>query len=223
MGGSASFVLVFFLSSIPLYAQPGRSGVDPLPAAMLGVAFGPSTNDASSRMRLFEEKHALLWLAEGGLALSDRVGLGVEYSQPSAATAFTTVGLGRFQIAGRQQERVVIGLLRARLGNAGRLAFDVVGGAGVVFQRHETGNCTPAQTRCEAIDGPALEERAAAVAAGVDLPVRLARHFELAAIGRTYFLRRGEHTSASDPSLPWQFEWRSSTRLAILVDGRIVW
>ena len=119
-------------------AQPARSDSVPLPSVFVGTGIGPATNDAASRMRLFEEGRATVWLVEAGAAVSERVGIGVEYSQPSAATAFTTVGAGRAQIAGRQEERVLLGLLRARLTGVNRWALDVVGGAIVLFQHHET-------------------------------------------------------------------------------------
>ena len=204
-------------------AQPARSDSVPLPSVFVGTGIGPATNDAASRMRLFEEGWATVWLAEAGAAVSERVGIGVEYSQPSAATAFTTVGAGRAQIAGRQEERVLLGLLRARLTGVNRWALDVVGGAGVLFQHHETGGCVPAVPVCESTEGPAIDERAGAVAIGVDVPVRITRHFAIATAVRAYFLRRGEHTSESDLNLPWQYEWRPSTRGAVVVSGRFVW
>jgi len=40
---------------------------------------------------------------------------------------------------------------------------------------------------------------------------------------RAYFLRRGEHTSESDINLSWQYEWKSSTRAAVGVIGRVEW
>jgi hypothetical protein len=174
-------------------------------------------------MRLFEEGLAAVWLIEGGAAVSKRVAIGAEFSQPSAATAFTTVGVGRAQISGRQEERVLLATVRGRLAGTTRLALDAVGGAGILFQHHESGSCTPAQTRCEDTSGPSLDERAAAFAVGVDIPVKLARHFEIAADVRAYFLRRGEHTSETDINLSWQFEWQSSSRAAVAVTGRAVW
>ena len=203
-------------------AQPARTVVA-LPSAFVGAGFGLSTNDAESRMRLFEEKVATALVVEAGAALGARVGIGVEYSQPSAATAFTTVGLGRAQIAGRQEERVVVGLLRGRLAGTEHWALDIVGGAGVLFQHHESGGCVPAVTRCEDTGGLALDERAPAFVVGLDVPVRAARHFELVAALRIHSLRRGEHTSAQDINLSWQYEWRSTTRAAATLNGRLVW
>jgi hypothetical protein len=174
-------------------------------------------------MRLFEDGWASAWLVEAGAALSPRLGIGVEVSQPSAATAFTTVGLGRFQISGRQEERVLLGVIRGRLAEERRWALDVVGGAGVLFQHHESGGCVPAVARCEDTSGPALDEQAPAFVFGMDLPVRLARHFAIAAALRAYVLTRGDHTSAQDINLAWQFEWRSSTRGAVTLNGRVMW
>ncbi len=215
--------LLAVAASAAVRAQAPAATVVALPSAFVGAGFGPSTNDAKSRMRLFEEGLATTFVVEAGAALAARVGIGVEYSQPSAATAFTTVGAGRAQVAGRQEERVVLGVLRGRLAGNRRWAFDAVGGAGVVFHRHLSGGCVPAVARCEDTSGPAVDERAPAFVFGIDVPVRVARRFELAAAVRAYNLRRGEHTSAQDINLSWPFEWRSSTRAAVMLNGRLVW
>ena len=204
-------------------AQPPARSSAALPLVFVGAGFGPSSRDAPSRMRLYEDEQATMWLIEGGVAVSERLGIGVEYSRPSAATAFTTFGAGRFQSSGRQEEQVLVGLLRARLAGAGVWAVDLVGGAGVLLQHHATGLCDPAQTVCEADDGPAVDERALTLVFGADLPLRLARHFSLVPAFRLYSLRRGDHTSETDINLPWQFEWQSSTRAAVLVSGRATW
>jgi hypothetical protein len=220
----ASFIAAL-LGAVPASAQPAQPEQLRLASGFVGASFGLSTNDAASRMRLYEEGRAYLWLVEAGFAISERVGLGVEFSRPSAATAFTTVGLGRAQISGTLTERALVGLLRGRLATVGRAAFDIVGGAGMLLQHHETGGCVPAQSRCEATDGASLDELARAFAMGLDIPTRVAAHFELAAMVRAYFLRRGEHTTISerDPNITWQNEWRSSTRTAVLFNGRVVW
>lgn len=230
MFSRAAFVMaaVALVLALAAQAQAQTAPPDPVrvPAGFLGAGFGLASNDAASRMRLYEEGVASQWLIEAAVALAPRISLGVELSQPSAATAFTTVGAGRAQIAGRQQERVLVGLLRVRLAQAGRLAFDAVAGGGLVFQHHESGGCVPAQTRCESTGtGPSLDERAPVIAAGFDLPIRLGRHVELVPAARLYDLRRGEHTVASeqDFNLTWQFEWKSSTRAALLMNARVIW
>lgn len=174
-------------------------------------------------MRLFQEGWAATWLVEAGIAVNRRIGIGIEYSQPSAAKAFTTVGLGRAQIAGRQEERVLLGTVRARLGSRRRAALDAVAGAGVLFQHHEAGGCVPARATCETTVGPGLDERAPAFVAGLEAPVRVAAHFELAIAARVYALRRATQTSLTNLNLSWQYEFRPSTRAAAVVIGRVVW
>ena len=223
MRSAPVLAVCLLLGATSATAQTTSSGGAPLPQMFVGAGIGPSTNDAASRMRLFEASHAFVWLIEAGAAVSERVGIGAEYSQPSPATAFTTVGAGRFQSAGRQEEQVLLATLRARVGGASRWAADVVGGAGILFQHHGSGTCVPAQVRCENTDAGSLDERAPAFALGLDVPLRMARHFDVVADARTYFLRRREHTSRTDINLSWQYEWQSSTRTAIGLIGRIVW
>ncbi len=215
--------LCMLLSVASAGAQPPGSAVRPLPRVFVGTGAGPSTNDASSRMRLYEEGLASVWLIEAGAAVSERVGIGVEYSMPSMATAFTSIGAGRAQIAGRQEERLLLAMVRARVGGMNRWAMDMAGGAGVLFHHHESGGCEPAQNRCQDTDDRFLDERAPAFAIGLDVPVRIASHLEIAAEVRAYFLRRGQHTSESDINLSWQYEWRSSTRAVAALVGRAVW
>ena len=217
------YCLLIVAGASPVRAQAPTTTVVALPPAFVGSGFGLSTNDAKSRMRLFDEGLATALVVEAGAALAARVGIGVEYSQPSAATTFTTVGAGRAQIAGRQEERVIVGLLRGRLTGTRRWALDVVGGAGVLFQHHESGGCVPAVVRCENTSGLALDERAPAFVFGIDVPVRVARHFEIAAAARAYSLRRGAHTSAQDINLSWQYEWQSSMRGVVTLNGRLEW
>lgn len=214
-------VLFFVVSDASAQAQGAPTLA--LPRAFVGAGFGLSSNDGPSRMRLAEDKFATALVAEAGAALGARVGLGLEVSRPSAATGFTTIGLGRAQQSGRQEEQVVLGVLRGRLAGARRWALDVVGGAGVLFQHHKSGGCVPAVVRCEDTSGLAVDERAPAFTVGVEVPLRVVQHFELVGATRAYFLRRGEHTHVQDINLSWQFEWQSSTRAAATLGGRVVW
>ncbi len=221
---SAMFVGLWLGFVSPVAAQSADpDAVPPLPAVFVGVGIGPASNDAASRMWLYEEGRSIVWLVETGVALSQRFGIGVEYSQPSAAIASTLVSLGRAQIAGRQEERVLLGVLRGRLAGENSLALDVVGGAGAVFQHHETGSCVPPVARCESTDGPSMNHQAPVFMVGMDVPFSVARHFAIGVQARIYALRRGEQTSESNLSLPWQYGWRPSTRVAIGMAGRLVW
>lgn len=216
----AAFTL---LCDVPAAAQSSTAEAVPLPRAFVGAGAGLSTNDAASRMRLYKEGLARTWLVEAGAAITGRLGIGAEYSQPSAATAFTTVGAGQAQIAGRQEERVLLATVRARAIGMNRWALDLMGGAGVLFQHHESGGCVPARTLCDNTSGWFLDARAPAFVVGLEVPVRLASHFEIVTSARAFALRRGEHTSATDINLTWQYEWKSSTRAAVVVGGRVVW
>lgn len=217
-----SSVLASALLATALLAQSTSNTDSPaLPRVFIGVALGPTSGDESSRMRLFEETASHMWLVEGGLAIAERVGVGVEYSRPSAVTGSTTVGVGRFQIVGRQEEQLTLGVMRARLYGSSHVAFDVVGGAGVLVHRHLTGNCTPPRERCDSTEGPSLYGKAPAFVVGADLPFRVARHLAVAAQPRLYLLRRGDYSEQG--SAPWQYEHHSSTRFGLGVSGRVVW
>ena len=198
------------------YAQPI---VDPrLPRAFVGAGVGMATADADSRMRL-NDGSALVWLFEGGASVSSRFGIGVELFQPSVLTGSTS-GIS-FTSAGRQIERVLVGLVRARVGASDRLAVDLVGGGGVLFQHHElrNGPCSG----CPITFQSDFDQRAPAFVAGVDVPVRAGRHFEVDPTVRYYALQRGDHTTALPNIVPWQFEFKSSARLAFVINGRARW
>jgi hypothetical protein len=220
---STCVAAVLWCCAVPASAQPAASSRLPMPAIYIGAGGGPSSNDAAARMRLYEDGLAAVWLVEAGAAVANRVSLGVEFSRPTAATAFTTVGLGRSQIAGRQEEWVLMPLARVRLAGTGRWALDAVGGAGLFFQHHESGSCTPAQDRCETTDnGPSRETFAWTGLAGFDVPIRIGRHVEIAAGLRSYFLRRQRRPTVNERNLEWQFETRPSTRVAAVVVVRVV-
>lgn len=192
-----------------------------MPAGFVGAGLGVTTNDAASRMRLYEEGVATMWLVEAAAGLSERISIGAEYSQPSAAATATLTKSGTF--SGRQEERVLVGLLRARLAGVNRFAIDAVGGGGVLFQNHRSGRCDPSPQRCDDTSRSSVSHHAPVWALGLDAPIRVAAHFELVPSVRGYFLRRGEHTSALIPDLEFPFEWRSSTRVAAVVSARVVW
>jgi len=214
-----ALVLCLFASATAQAQTPAADAG--MPAGFAGVGLGVTTNDAASRMRLYEEGIARQWQVDMAVALSERISLGAEYSKPSTAITSTLTKSGTF--AGRQEERVLIGLLRVRLAGLNRWAVDAVGGGGVLFQTHKSGRCAPSPAPCEDTSGPSATNRAPVWALGFDVPVRIAAHVELVPSVRGYWLLRGEHTSATIPNLDWPFEWRSSTRLAAVVSGRVVW
>jgi hypothetical protein len=204
----------------PAYAQAGDPDAVPLPRAFVGAGLGAGTSDAERRMRLVGEGSSLIWLVEGGAALATRVGVGVEFARPTAVSASTS---GRsFNTSGRQEERVLVGLVRVRAFGFDRWTLDVAGGGGLLFQHHEL-RFAPCVSGCNDTTREVLDRRAPAFAFGADVPVRLGRHFAVSALARYYALFRGEHVTELPVLVPWPYEWKSSRRLAISISGRAGW
>ncbi len=209
---------VLCLSDARASAQPATPALA-LPRVFVGGGVTTATNDAGSRMRLFEDSRGI-WFLEGGAALSARFGLGVEFVQPTAVTTSTS---GRFGTSwGRQEERALLGLVRGRVGATERIALDVVGGAGLLFQRHEI-RFAPC-IGCPLTPSGTLANQAPALAFGADIPVRVGRGLVVAGVARCYVLRRGDHVSNIPSEIfPWQHEWKSSTRFGVGISARAVW
>lgn len=208
------------LAALALPSLASAQSAD-LPRVFAGGGIVLASTDGASRMRLYDEDPLGIWLVEGGVRVARRLGVGAELVRPGVARA-STRGIS-FQSFGEQREFAVLGMVRGRLAGAGRLGLDLTGGAGVLFQRHES-SFLPCAVGCTMSRDEVMTNRASAFAFGADVPFRLARHFEIAAVGRYYFLNRGDHLP-SDPRdlLPWQFEWRSSSRFGVGVTGRAAW
>jgi hypothetical protein len=221
--GTLLSVSLLLCAAASAAAQTPVSSVAPMPRAFIGAGIGIVTNDAGARMLIFEDGIASMWLVEAGAAVSKRVSLGVEFSRPSEATAATVVGKGTTQHSGRQTERLLLAMIRARAAGSSRVALDIVAGGGLLFQRHEAGSCIFAQPRCEDTSGDSLSNRSHAYVVGAEFPVRVGAHLEIVGSGRVYFLRRGVHRA--DPLLvpSWQFDWVPSSRTAAIIMGRVTW
>jgi hypothetical protein len=161
-----------------------------------------------------------VWLVEGGVSFSSRVGVGIEYVRVGDVTG-TTSGNG-WTSSGTQQERQLIGLIRGRLTGGTHLALDVVGGFGVLSQHHELletvcyGVCT---SRTDAID-----HNSPAFAFGADVTLGSNRHFSVMTLARVYVANRGDHTNGtSHLGIPWQYEWTSSVRSTFAITARVGW
>jgi hypothetical protein len=190
-----------------------------LPRGFVGVGIAAATSDADSRMRLFEDSFQITTI-EGGGRLSPRVGVGVELVRPGRVEAFTT-GQG-FKAEGRQDERVVLGVVRFRAGSGERWGLDVLGGAGVLWQRHE-GTIASCAARCTAAQTSTSTSVTLATVGGADVPVRLARHVSVVPQARLYGLHRAHRVSSSTHFISWPFETKPSARLAVGVSGRFTW
>ena len=203
---------------------PGAHAQEPVPAPLarvfVGAGIGPATDDNASRMRIADDGSSLLWFVEGGARLSSRLGVGAEFTQAAEVTGATS---GRsFNSSGRQRERTIIGLLRARAAASETVAIDLVGGGGVLFQHHEL-RFAPCFSGCADSRRESIDRRAPAFVLGADVPFRLGRHIGLSAVTRFYWLRREQRISDTTTLVPWQYETTSSTRLAIGVSARATW
>lgn len=212
----AALVLVLIGSRAPALAQTSE-----LPRVLIGVNVTAAQSDASERMRLGSDARPWIFSGELSARVAPRVAIGAEAIDFGAATGETS---GRtFHSTGEQRERALMGMMRVRAGGNDRVALDAVGGGGVLFQRHIAAT-EPCFDGCAAAFTTELSARSPAFVAGVDVPIRIASHFSIAALGRYYFLNRGDHTS-TDPREPvtWQFEYVSSRKLAAGAAARVHW
>jgi hypothetical protein len=211
----AAFVLAVIASAPQAFAQ------SELPHGLIGISITRATSDAASRMRLGSEARPWVLAGEVSVRVTPRVAIGAEAIDLGTATGETA---GRsFRSLGEQRERALMGLMRVRVSGSERVAVDLVGGAGVLWQRHSV-FFAPCFSGCAVSADGALTDHAPALVAGVDVPIRAGRYFSIAAIGRYFFLRRGDNVpSGPTDQLPWQFEYRSSGRIAIGASARVVW
>jgi hypothetical protein len=203
-------------------SAPGTFAQTPaLPRGVIGVTVTRASTDASERMRLGSEGRPWIYSGELSVRLAPRLAIGGEAIDLGIATG-ETAGQS-FRSTGEQQERAVVALMRVRINGRERLAFDVVGGAGALFQRH-TAMQAPCFSGCAATFASEFKHVAPVYFAGADVPIRLGRHFSIAAISRYYWLRRGDNTPQNPREpLPWQFEHKSSSRLAVGAAARVTW
>jgi len=172
-------------------------------------------------MRFGGDVSPLVWLVEGGVSLSSRVGLGVEYVRVGDLTVSTN-GFG-WTSSGTEQEYQVIGLIRARVHGGTRVAVDVVGGAGVLSHHHEL-RFAPCNGGCADTDIEAIDRSAPAFAFGADVTIGGNRHFAVVTLARVYVLDRGDHTyNASQSGIPWQYDWTSCVRSTLAITARVGW
>lgn len=197
-----------------------------LPRGFVGVSGALSSEDRSNRMRLFEDDSLYAVGVEAGVRVNGSVGVGLEWHRPSDLYGDTLVGAGRAQITGLQQEWAGVAVLRARLVGSARAAFDVVGGGGLMRQRHTRGGCTPpAPDRCEQFNGVSLDKTSAVGVFGLELPLSPAAHLSIVPQLRVWLLRRGDHWE--DPATGVEYDWpnqyRSGNRLTTGVAARVTW
>lgn len=192
-----------------------------LPRALIGVGVTRASSDHASRMRLAQEARPWIFSAEVGIRVAPPIGVGAEAVDFGKAIGETRGN--SFRSRGEQRERAIVGLLRGRVWGSERVALDLVGGAGALFQRHIASQA-PCFSGCAVAVSGEYTHRAPVLVAGADVPIRLGHAFSIAAIGRYYSMRRGDNTP-DDPRtpIPWQFEHESSSRLSAGASARVIW
>jgi hypothetical protein len=158
-------------------------------------------------------------LIEGGARLWRPLGVGMEFFRLPTISA-STRGQS-FNSSGSQTERVVVGVLRARTVATDRLAVDVVGGGGVLFQHHELERA-PCFTGCAASHS-SVDRRAPAFALGFDVPFQPVPHIEVTWLTRFYALRRDDNVGQPRAPVVWQLETKPSALMFIAISARGTW
>jgi hypothetical protein len=183
----------------------------------VGAGLLAGSSDASNRIRFPDDHRERLWLIEFGAPVNSRVSIGAEFVSLGTVTGGTS---GRsFELREKQTERLLQGAVRVRAARGGRVALDVMGSSGVLFQKRDTTfeTCYFAGSNPGCSDVFDDEGRQAlALGAGVDVPVALTSHIAVTPMMRFLALRRGDFEGFNSLR-------QSSTRLVVGVSGRIGW
>ena len=184
-----SMMLVFTLTRPQMaVAQNTGTAAPPAPPArgFVGAGLLIGKSDAANRIRFPDDDRERLWLIEVGIPVSKLWSLGAEVTSLGTVTGGTR-GVS-FELNEKHHETLLQGLIRVRPVTGDRVALDLVGGAGVVFQKRDTNLCNHVQ-ECAVRDD--TSRRSPAFSAGVDVPVALTPHLGVSGILRVLTLRRG--------------------------------
>src|SRR5438552_13526197 len=111
----------------PAHAQSTSSSTSSRPGFFAGAALTLTSTDLDARMRLAGDTSHRGWFVEAGFPIRWRLGAGIEFGGPSDAVGGTR-GIS-FQSKGRQRERLLMGVVKARVAGTDRWGLDVIGGA----------------------------------------------------------------------------------------------
>ena len=215
---SSIFIITFsvlMLHSRSLLAQ-NQTARSPTNAdrGFLGAGVFAANDDASNRVRFpdVNGSPSLRLTIEAEVVRAGRIGLGLEFSTLGTVTG--SYNAACCILRDEQKETSVLAVVRERVWRKDRLAVDIVGGMGVLFQHRET------MVALRFVGGSAVttvEDRySPAFAIGADLPLFVAQHIALVPRFRLGFLERG---ALDTPNVT-----RSSSQTsAIGLSGRIVW
>ena len=187
------------------------------PKAFAELALTVNSRDLDARMRLAQDASRLGWFITAGIPVKGKLALGVEFGGPSDATGETAGN--SFVSKGRQRERLLMGTLRFRAAGTESWAVDVLAGAGVLFHHNEAllsscGSCTDFSKETSDHAPPSF-------VAGIDAFRTVRGPVSVGAVVRYHALTRGTAQSDAPVLVPWQFEWKSSSRFSIGLGIRV--
>jgi hypothetical protein len=183
----------------------------------VGVGIGAARDDSVNRDRLASSgsdapSRIRVWLLEAGVFRARRAAFGVEFID--LGTVQTRSDSACCYSRGAQDESALLGVVRTRVGDAGRLAFDAVGGIGTLFQHRDN---TVGLRFPQSESTKTQSARSPAFTVGLDLPVFLSRHIVVTPLFRLYFLRREKVADG------FTVTQAPSQRIGVGVSGRATW
>ena len=216
----ASFCAAGLLvAAIPRSCNAQNAGVAPSAPVrgFVGAGLLAGSSDASNRIRFPDDDRERLWLIELGAPIAWRVSIGAEFFSLGTVTGGTS-GNG-FELREKQTERLLLGVVRVRAARGGRVALDVIGSGGVLFQKRDTTfevcDFAGPNPRCsDVVDDEG--RHALALGAGIDVPIAVTSHIAVTPMMRVLALRRGDFDGANSLR-------HSSTRFVVGVSGRVGW
>jgi hypothetical protein len=207
-----SSLILFFLTCAMLAIAPHSADAQSQARGFVGVALLGASDDTSNRVRFPDEGASRVLALEADLMRAGTLAIGVEASHLGSVTGAYNAQCCIFR--DEQREIAVLGVLRERVWNSARVALDIVGGAGALFQHRET---LIADRFFPSAASTVIEDRGSpAFVLGADLPIALAEHLALSPELRWYFLQRGSLDTLNVTR-------QSSNRPAVGVSGRLTW
>ena len=204
---------LMFLIGVLAIAATARAGAQtaaPRGFAGAGVevmgehVFGDSTSDTG-------DPYPLAWVVEGAVFISGPVAVGGElYHGPTRTSRYSSSG---GSLTEDYQETSLLGIARVRAAQSGRVAADLLAGAGIIFQ-HRTGFSIPRSG-----SSPFQYEDTAqspVFVFGGDAPITVNAHLAAVPTARLYFFRSQALSGGITDVHP-------TTGVTLGISGRITW
>jgi hypothetical protein len=183
-----------------------------------GVGAVTGQDDAANRVTLpnpFKDDGSYEFVVDGGVWLTSRVAVGVEWLHPPDLRGGYGGVAGSFSQA--EHASTVVGTVRVRAWTLSRVAIDVLGGAGTLQRTVDASS----RTSFECAFNPSCvtttshgESSSLAWVVGVDVPVRVVRYIALVPAVRIYSFQRPPLAVPQD---------LSSTRAVLYALVRVHW